>query len=151
MITSFVSLINKLITFISLFFEIDRINHDDSRLYSSKEKKEAQNKEVAAKSEKPQIPQIIILKKGESMETNPNLTEVSDSMTPLEAALESALMFGENMHFSVMAMHTSKNLSDPSAAPSNLAPEAYAAFCEYTAELFAVAAAARQELNDISA
>ena len=148
MITSFVSLINKLITFISLFFEIDRINHDDSRLYSSKEKKEVQNEEIAAKSEKPQI---VILKKGESMETNPNLTEVSDSMTPLEAALESALMFGENMHFSVMAMHTSKNLSDPSAAPSNLAPEAYAAFCEYTAELFAVAAAARQELNDISA
>jgi|TARA_R110000765_G_scaffold85611_1_gene165080 hypothetical protein len=148
LITSFVSLINKLITFISLFFEIDRINHDDSRLYSSKEKKEVQNEEIAAKSEKPQI---VILKKGESMETNPNLTEVSDSMTPLEAALESALMFGENMHFSVMAMHTSKNLSDPSAAPSNLAPEAYAAFCEYTAELFAVAAAARQELNDISA
>ena len=148
MITSFVSLINKLITFISLFFEIDRINHDDSRLYSSKEKKEVQNEEIAAKSEKPQI---VILKKGESMETNPNLTEVSDSMTPLEAALESALMFGENMHFSVIAMHTSKNLSDPSAAPSNLAPEAYAAFCEYTAELFAVAAAARQELNDISA
>lgn len=148
MITSFVSLINKLITFVSLFFEIDRINHDDSRLYSSKEKKEVQNEEIAAKSEKPQI---VILKKGESMETNPNLTEVSDSMTPLEAALESALMFGENMHFSVMAMHTSKNLSDPSAAPSNLAPEAYAAFCEYTAELFAVAAAARQELNDISA
>ena len=148
MITSFVSLINKLITFVSLFFEIDRINHDDSRLYSSKEKKEVQNEEIAAKSEKPQI---VILKKGESMETNPNLTEVSDSMTPLEAALESALMFGENMHFSVIAMHTSKNLSDPSAAPSNLAPEAYAAFCEYTAELFAVAAAARQELNDISA
>ena len=36
-------------------------------------------------------------------------------------------------------------------ASGNLPPEAYAAFCEYTAELFAVAAAARQELNDISA
>lgn len=150
MIISFVSLINKLITFVSLFFKIDRINHDDSRLYSDKENKEEQNEEAAVKSEKPK-PQIVILKKGESMETNPNLTEVSDSMTPLEAALESALMFGENMHFSVIAMHTSKNLSDPSAAPSNLPPEAYAAFCEYTAELFAVAAAARQELNDISA
>ena len=92
MITSFVSLINKLITFISLFFEIDRINHDDSRLYSSKEKKEVQNEEIAAKSEKPQI---VILKKGESMETNPNLTEVSDSMTPLEAALESEYHDGQ--------------------------------------------------------
>ena len=150
MITSFVSLISKLITFVSLFFKIDRINHDDSRLYSDKENKEAQNEEVAAKSEKPK-PQIVILKKGEPMETNPNLTEANESMTPLESALESALLFGENMYFSVIAMNTAKNLSDPSTAPPNLTPEAYAAFCEYTAELFAVAAAARQELNDISA
>ncbi len=148
MIISFVSLISKLITFISLFFKIDRINHDDSRLYSDKENKEAQNEEVAAKSEKPQI---IILKKGEPMDINPNLTEANESMTPLESALESALMFGENMHFSVMAMSAAKNLTDPSAAPPNLTPEAYAAFCEYTAELFAIAAATRQELNDISA
>ena len=151
MITSFASLISKLITFVSLFFKIDRINHDDSRLYSDKENKEAQNEEIAAKSEKPQIPQIIILKKGELMETNPDLTEANESLTPLESALESALMFGENMHFSVMAMSASKNLTDPSTAPPNLTPEAYAAFCEYTAELFVVAAAARQELNDISA
>lgn len=148
MITSFASLISKLITFVSLFFKIDRINHDDSRLYSDKENKEAQNEEIAAKSEKPQI---IILKKGELMETNPDLTEANESLTPLESALESALMFGENMHFSVMAMSASKNLTDPSTAPPNLTPEAYAAFCEYTAELFVVAAAARQELNDISA
>ena len=85
------------------------------------------------------------------METNPNFTDASESMTPLETALESALLFSENMYFSVMAMNTSKNLTDPSTAPPNLTPEAYAAFCEYTAELFAVAAAARQELNDISA
>ena len=151
MITSFVSLINKFITFVSFFFKINRINRDEHRLYTDKENREVQNEEVAAKSEKPQIPQITILKKGKSMDINPNLTEANESMTPLESALESALMFGENMYFSVMAMNTAKNLTDPSAAPPNLTPEAYAAFCEYTAELFAVAAAARQELNDISA
>ena len=150
MITSFVSLISKLITFVSLFFKIDRINHDDSRLYSNEKNKEVQNEEVAVESENPKS-QTIILKKGEFMEPNPNLTEANESMTPLESALESALMFGENMYFSVMAMNTAKNLTNPSAAPPNLTPEAYAAFCEYTAELFAAAAAARQELNDISA
>jgi hypothetical protein len=150
LITSFVSLISKFITFVSLIFKIDRINHDDSRLYSDKENKEVQNEEVATKSEKPKL-QTIILKKGESMEIDPNLIEANESMTPLESALEGALMFGENMHFSVMAMSASKNLTDPSTAPPNLTPEAYAAFCEYTAELFAIAAAARQELNDISA
>ena len=85
------------------------------------------------------------------METNSKITEVEKSKTTLESSLESALLFGENMYFSVMAMNTAKNLTDPSTAPPNLTPEAYAAFCEYTAELFAVAAAARQELNDISA
>lgn len=150
MITSFVSLINKFITFVSFFFKINRINRDEHRLYTDKENREAQIEEVAAKSEKPKQ-QTIILKKGEPMETNPNFTDASESMTPLETALESALLFSENMYFSVMAMNTSKNLTDPSTAPPNLTPEAYAAFCEYTAELFAVAAAARQELNDISA
>ena len=151
MITSFVSLINKFITFVSFFFKINRINRDEYRLYTDKENREVQNEEVAAKSEKPQIPQITILKKGKSMDINPNLTEANESMTPLESALENALLFGENMYFSVMAMNTAKNLTDPSTSPPNLTPEAYAAFCEYTAELFAVAAAARQELNDISA
>lgn len=150
MITSFVSLISKFITFVSLIFKIDRINHDDSRLYSDKENKEEQNEEAAAKSEKPK-PQTILLKKGEPMDPNFNFTEAEESMTPLESALEGALMFGENMYFSVIAMNTAKNLTDPSTAPPNLTPEAYAVFCEYTAELFVAAAAARQELNEISA
>ena len=151
MITYFVSLISKFITFVSFIFKIDRINYDERRLYSDEKNKEEQNEEVAAKSERPQIPQTIIVKKGEPMETNINSAETEKSMTPLESALENALLFGENMYFSAMATNTSHTLSDPAKAPPNLTPEAYAAFCEYTAELFAVAAAARQELNDISA
>ena len=155
MITSFVSLINKFVTSVFIFFEKIRINYDEHRLYEDKQSRKAaveneRDKELVANDEKPKS-KIIILKKGEPMETNINLTDTQQSSTPFESALESALMFGENMYFSAMAMTTSQSLSDPAKAPPNLTPEAYAAFCEYTAELFAVAAAARQELNNISA
>ena len=126
------------------------MNDAEARLCSDENSEEDQNKQIVV-DDKKLNPQILILNKGEPMETNSKITEVEKSMTPLESALESALLFGENMYFSVMAMNTAKNLTDPSTAPPNLTPEAYAAFCEYTAELFAVAAAARQELNDISA
>ena len=150
MITFFVSLISKFIASIAFFFKINRMNDAEARLCSDEKSEEDQNKQIVVDDKKLK-PQILILNKGEPMETNSKITEVEKSMTPLESALESALLFGENMYFSVMAMNTAKNLTDPSTAPPNLTPEAYAAFCEYTAELFAVAAAARQELNDISA
>tara|TARA_A100001515_G_scaffold143000_1_gene143065 strand:- start:884 stop:1306 length:423 start_codon:yes stop_codon:yes gene_type:complete len=140
LITYFVSLINKFVTVVSTFFKKNRIFEEDARLLH-----------VSNKNETKPEPKIIILKKGEKMETNLDLTNTEKTLTPLESAIERALLFGENMYFSTMAFSTSESLTDPEKAPPNLTPEAYTAFCEYTAQLFATAAAARQELNGISA
>jgi hypothetical protein len=142
LITYFASLINKFITVLRTFFKKNRIFEEDTRLLHVSNTEEAKPKAE---------PKIIILKKSEKMETNFNITELEQSLTPLESAIESALLFGENMYFSTMAFSTSESLTDPDKAPPNLTPEAYVAFCEYTAQLFARAAAARQELNGISA
>ena len=142
MITYFVSLISKFVTAVTTFFKKNRISEEDKRLLHV-----SNENETKPKAE----PKIIILKKGENMEPNFNFTNLDESLTPLETAIESALLFGENMYFSTMAFSTSETLTDPDKAPPNLTPEAYAAFCEYTAQLFARAAAARQELNGISA
>ena len=142
MITYFASLISKFAIAVRTFFKKNRISEDEERLLHVSNKNETKPKAE---------PKIIILKKGEKMETNFNFTDLDKSLTPLETAIESALLFGENMYFSAMAFSTSESLTDPGKAPPNLTPEAYAAFCEYTAQLFATAAAARQELNGISA
>ena len=142
MITYFVSLINKFVTVVTTFFKKNRISEEDTRLLHVLNKNET--------IPKPE-PKITILKKAEKMETNFEFTNTEKTLTPLESAIENALLFGENMYFSTMAFSTSESLTDPEKAPPNLTPEAYTAFCEYTAQLFATAAAARQELNGISA
>lgn len=148
MIIYFASLINKLLTSFESFFKKYRIKHEEDRLYTYEPNDEQQ--EPAATGSKPK-PKIIILKQGESMDTNLNLIQSEKTPTAFESAVENALLFGENMYFSAMAQSTSESLTDPAKAPANLTAEAYVAFCEYTAGLFAVAAAARQELNGIDA
>ncbi len=131
------------------FFSNNRINQNLDRLYKESNS-QANDEEAVAKNNKTEPPTITI-KRIKPMSFNIDIEESDNCPTPLESAIESALMFGENMYFSVMATNTAKNLVDPNSMPVNLTPDAYAAYCEYTAQLFATAAAARQELHDISA
>lgn len=150
MITYFASLINKFLTLFESFFKKYRIKDEEARLCTHEPIEKQREQEPAASGSNPK-PKIIILKQGESMDTNFNSMQSENPTTALDSAVENALLFGENMYFSAMALTTSETLTDPSKAPAHLTAETYAAFCEYTAELFAVAAATRQELNGISA
>ena len=113
MITYFVSLINKFVTVVTTFFKKNRISEEDTRLLHVLNKNET--------IPKPE-PKITILKKAEKMETNFEFTNTEKTLTPLESAIENALLFGENMYFSTMAFSTSESLTDPEKAPPNLTP-----------------------------